>query len=152
MKDKLNIGIVGTGFMGKAHNNAWLDAPFYFDLPYQLFRKVACDAIGDRVEAFAEQFGWLETTTSWETLVKRDDIQVIDICSSNQSHMPIAIEAARNGKHVICEEPIARGAMEARKNVGCCQTGQCSSYGGLQLPESPCSCPCQEDDRRGQDR
>jgi len=115
MKDKLNIGIIGTGFMGRAHNNAWLDAPYYFNLPYQVVRKVACDANGDLVQAFAEQYGWPETATSWETMVKRDDIQVIDICSSNQSHMPIAIEAARNGKHVICEKPIARDAREAEK-------------------------------------
>jgi len=115
MKNKLNIGIIGTGFMGRAHTNAWLDAPYYFDLPYQLVRKVACDAIGDRVRPFAEQFGWLETATSWEAVVNRDDIHVIDICSSNQSHMPIAIEAARNGKHVICEKPIARDASEAEK-------------------------------------
>ena len=115
MKEELNIGIIGTGFMGRAHNNAWLDAPYYFDLPYQVVRKVACDTIGDRVETFAEQYGWLETTTSWEALVEREDIQVIDICSSNQSHMPIAIEAARNGKHVICEKPLARDAMEAEK-------------------------------------
>ena len=115
MKKELNIGIVGTGFMGRAHNNAWLDAPYYFDLPFQVQRKVACDAIEDRAKPFAEKFGWQEISTRWEDLVKRDDIHVIDICSSNQSHMPIAVEAARNGKHVICEKPISRDAGEAEK-------------------------------------
>jgi predicted dehydrogenase len=121
MKDKLNVGIIGTGFMGRAHTNAWLDAPFYFDLPFQLIRKVACDAVGDKVQTFAEKFGWMETDTSWEAVVRRDDIQVIDICSSNLTHMPIAIEAARNGKHVICEKPIARDALEAEKMLDAVQ-------------------------------
>jgi predicted dehydrogenase len=115
MKDKLNIGIIGAGFMGRAHSNAWLDAPYYFDLPCELVRNTACDAIGDKVGPFARQFGWMETSTRWEEVVRREDIQVIDICSSNESHMPIAIEAARNGKHVICEKPMARDALEAKK-------------------------------------
>jgi len=113
MKEKLNIGIVGAGFMGRAHSNAWLDAPYYFDLPYQVERKVACDAMENVVNPFAEKFGWQETSANWEEVVKRDDIHVIDICSSNQSHMPIAVEAARHGKHVICEKPISRSAEEA---------------------------------------
>lgn len=115
MKDELNIAIIGTGFMGKAHTNAWIDAPYHFDLPSRPVRKVACDAIADSVKPFAEKFGWKETSTSWEEVVNRQDIHVIDICSSNQSHMPIAVEAARNGKHVICEKPIARNALEAEK-------------------------------------
>jgi len=115
MKEKLNIGIVGAGFMGRAHSNAWLDAPYYFDLPFQVERKVACDAMENVVNPFAEKFGWQETSDNWEEVVKRDDIHVIDICSSNQSHMPIAVEAARHGKHVICEKPISRSAEEAGK-------------------------------------
>jgi predicted dehydrogenase len=115
MKEKLNLGIIGTGFMGRAHSNAWLDAPYCFDLPCQVDRKVACDAIEERLQPFAEKYGWQETTTHWEEVVCRDDIHVIDICSSNQSHMPIAVEAARQGKHVICEKPISRNAGEAEQ-------------------------------------
>jgi predicted dehydrogenase len=115
VKDKLNICLIGAGFMGRAHSNAWLDAPQYFDLPFQLERKTACDAVGERARALAERFGWKETSTSWEEVVKDDEIQVIDICSSNQSHMPIAVEAARHGKDVICEKPLARDAREAEK-------------------------------------
>ena len=115
MKEPLNIGLIGTGFMGRAHGNAWLDAPYHFDLPFEPVRKVACDTMEDRVRPYAAQFRWQGTSTSWEELVRKEDIHVIDICSSNQSHMPIAVEAARHGKHVICEKPMARDAGEAEK-------------------------------------
>ena len=115
MKETLNIGLIGLSFMGKAHTNAWIDVPFHFELPYLLVRKTACDINAETASAFAGKFGWKEIATDWEKVVNRDDIGVIDICTSNQSHMPIAVEAAKNGKHVLCEKPISRNADEARR-------------------------------------
>ena len=115
MKDSLNVGLIGLSFMGRAHTNAWIDAPYHFDLPVEPVRKIACDKVGGIAESFAEKYGWDETETDWQKLVLRDDIQVIDICTSNMTHMPIAVAAAKNGKHILCEKPISINAGEARK-------------------------------------
>ncbi len=115
MKEPLNVGIIGLSFMGRAHTNAWIDVPFHFDLPVQPIRKVACDKFGDIAVAFAEKFGWEETETDWEKVINRDDIDLIDICTSNQSHMSIAVAAAKKGKHILCEKPISLNTKEAKK-------------------------------------
>jgi predicted dehydrogenase len=112
-KKEINIGIVGAQFMGRAHSNAWYDVAQFYDLPFKPVMKAACDINPAAEKDFAEKLGWLSFETSWETLVNRDDIDVIDICTPNNSHMPIAVAAARAGKHVICEKPAAMNAGEA---------------------------------------
>jgi predicted dehydrogenase len=111
---EINVGIVGTKFMGRAHSNAFIDAPYYFDLPAPPVLKAACGRDASSLEAFARRFGWQSVETDWERLVARDDIDLVDICTSNVTHMPIAVAAARSGKHVFCEKPIAMNAAEAR--------------------------------------
>ena len=101
--------------MGRAHTNAWIDVPFHFDLPLLPVRKTACDKIKETATAFAGKYGWDEIETDWKKVVERDDIDLVDICTSNQSHMPIAVAAAKNGKHLLCEKPISRNADEAKK-------------------------------------
>ncbi len=114
MSNEINIGIVGAGFMGRAHSNAWIDVTHSFDLPASPVLRAACDVNESILHPFAKKYGWQTTETSWERLIARDDIHAIDICVSNSSHMPIAIAAADAGKHVICEKPIARNTQEAR--------------------------------------
>jgi predicted dehydrogenase len=70
---------------------------------------------------FSQNFGWQTTETSWERLVERDDIDLVDICTSNATHMPIAVAAAKQGKHVICEKPLALNAAEARQMMDAAQ-------------------------------
>jgi len=115
MSTELNVGIVGTKFMGRAHSNAWIDVPYWFDLPVRPVLRTACGRNVSDLEAFAKRFGWQTTETSWEQLVARDDIDLVDICTSNVTHMPIAVAAAEAGKHVFCEKPIAMNADEARQ-------------------------------------
>jgi predicted dehydrogenase len=115
MSTELNVGIVGTKFMGRAHSNAWIDVPYWFDLPARPVLRAACGRNVSDLEAFAKRFGWQTTETSWEQLVTRDDIDLVDICTSNVTHMPIAVAAAEAGKHVFCEKPIAMNADEARQ-------------------------------------
>ncbi len=112
---EINVGIVGTKFMGRAHSNAYVDVAYFFDLPAQPVTRAACGRNVSDLEAFADQFGWQTTETSWERLVARDDIDLVDICTSNATHMPISVAAARAGKHVFCEKPIAMNADEARR-------------------------------------
>jgi predicted dehydrogenase len=115
MKQEINIGIVGTKFMGRAHSNAFIDVAHFFDLPSQPVLSVAAGRNAADLQSFAEKFGWRSTETSWERLVERDDVDLVDICTSNLTHMPIAVAAAKAGKHILCEKPIAMNAQEARQ-------------------------------------
>jgi len=115
MSETINIGIVGTKFMGRAHSNAFMDVSHFFDLPVMPVLRAACGRNAAELETFARRFDWQTTETSWERMVARDDVDLVDICTSNVTHMPIAVAAARAGKHVLCEKPIAMNAKEARR-------------------------------------
>jgi predicted dehydrogenase len=114
MAKQINIGIIGTQFMGRAHTNAYLDVGYYFDVPKPVM-KAACDINESFLKEFCSRFNWQSQETSWEKLVARDDIDMIDICTSNATHMPIAVAAAKAGKHILCEKPISMNAEEARQ-------------------------------------
>ena len=115
MSDAIKVGIVGTQFMGRAHSNAYLRVATFFDLPGPPIMRAACDVSPSDLDAFCTRFGWQTQETSWEKLVARDDIDLIDICTPNVLHMPVAVAAAKAGKHVICEKPIAMNADEASR-------------------------------------
>jgi myo-inositol 2-dehydrogenase/D-chiro-inositol 1-dehydrogenase len=117
MKKKLNIGLVGYGFMGRTHSNAFVQAPRFFDVPYEPVLKAVCARNADRVKAFASNWGYESVETDWRALVDRKDIDLIDIASPNDTHAGIAIAAASAGKMVTCEKPLARNAAEAEKMV-----------------------------------
>jgi predicted dehydrogenase len=112
-KRPLNIGLVGYGFMGRTHSNAFLQAPRYFDLPYAPVLKVVAARNTERVGAFAANWGYESVETDWRRLVERKDIDLIDIASPNDTHAEIAIAAAHGGKMVMCEKPLARTGAEA---------------------------------------
>jgi myo-inositol 2-dehydrogenase/D-chiro-inositol 1-dehydrogenase len=110
---ELNIGLVGYGFMGRTHSNAFLQAPRFFDLPRRPVLKAVAARNEARVKAFAANWGYESYTTDWRDLINRKDIDVIDIASPNDTHHDIAIAAARAGKMVMCEKPLGRTAAEA---------------------------------------
>lgn len=109
----LNIGLIGYGFMGRTHSNAYLQAARFFDLPYRPVLKAVCARNGDRARAFADRWGYASVETDWRDVVRRGDIDVIDIASPNDTHAAIAIAAAQAGKMVLCEKPLGRNAAEA---------------------------------------
>ncbi len=115
MTPPINIGIVGYRFMGRAHSNAYLKAPHFFDLPRIPVLKAACGRRVDGVREFAEQWGWQDIENSWEALIARDDIDVVDISSPTNTHVGVAVAAARAGKHILCEKPMALTVDEARQ-------------------------------------
>jgi myo-inositol 2-dehydrogenase/D-chiro-inositol 1-dehydrogenase len=112
-KKKLNIGMVGYSFMGRAHSNAFRQVGQFFDLPYRPVLKAACARNAAAVRAFADQWGYESVETDWRRLVARADIDVIDIASPNDTHHDIAIAAAEAGKMVLCEKPLGRTAAES---------------------------------------
>ncbi|MGC2656495.1 MAG: Gfo/Idh/MocA family oxidoreductase [Bryobacteraceae bacterium] len=112
-KPKINVGMVGYGFMGRTHSNAFLQAGHFFDLPYQPVLKAVCARKAGRAAAFAANWGYESIESDWRTLTARPDIDLIDIASPNDTHAEIAIAAAQAGKMVLCEKPLGRNAQEA---------------------------------------
>lgn len=111
----MNVAIIGTKFMGKAHSNAWLNAPRFFDMGIKPVLKVACGQNEAELKAFAERWGWEETETDWRKVMERDDIDIVDISVPTYLHRDIAVAAAKAGKHIFCEKPFALNLDEARE-------------------------------------
>lgn len=109
----VGIGLVGHGFMGAVHSMAWRALPTAFPLRSKPALRVIAGRDMPRVRKAAERFGWACAEDSWEGLIARDDVDVIDICTPGNTHSEVAIAALRAGKHVICEKPLANSLTEA---------------------------------------
>ncbi|MFT7032119.1 MAG: putative dehydrogenase [Cyclobacteriaceae bacterium] len=117
-KKELRIGLVGYGFMGRTHSNAYKRVSDFFpDLGYRPVLKAICARNKERAQAFADQWGYESIETDWRALIARDDIDAIDICTPNNMHAEIAIAAAEAGKMVLCEKPLSRTVAEAQPMV-----------------------------------
>ena len=114
-KKKLNVALIGTKFMGKAHSNGFRKVGMFFDLPYEPVMKVICGNDPKGTQEAAEKFGWAEYSTNWEEVVARPDIDIVDIVTSGNMHHPMAVAAAKAGKHIICEKPLANTRAEAQE-------------------------------------
>ena len=115
-KKKLNVAMIGYDFMGRAHSNAWRQVGrFMVDLPYEPVMKVVAGRTEAKVKEAAERLGWEEYATRWEDVIARKDIDIIDICTPGDSHMPIAIAAAEAKKHILCEKPLANTLADAQQ-------------------------------------
>ena len=112
MKEKLNVGLIGCGFMGRVHSNAYLKVSKFFDLGYEPVMKVICDCNEEKVKAFAENWGWDNTETDWRKMITRDDIDLVDICTPNNTHYDIVMATAETGKIIALEKPLAMNAKE----------------------------------------
>lgn len=110
---KIHVGIVGTKFLRRAHTNAYMDVEKFFPLPSSPVRRAACDLDEASLKDFSTNFGWETTETLWQRLVERDDIDLIDICTSKATHYPIAVAAAEHGKHVVYDKPLVLKPAEA---------------------------------------
>jgi predicted dehydrogenase len=117
MSKPLNIGMIGYGFMGKAHSNAYAKVNHFFDLQYRPIRKAVCARSADKAKTFAEKWGYESVETDWRKLVERKDIDLIDICTPNNTHAEIAIVAAKAGKMILCEKPLAMNGPEGMRMV-----------------------------------
>jgi predicted dehydrogenase len=112
---EINVALIGHRFMGKAHSNAYRQVRRFFPGNLVPRMKVLCGkACNEELEATARQFGWEESDCEWERVVERKDIDIIDIATPGYLHHPMAIAAAREGKHILCEKPLANSLLEAK--------------------------------------
>jgi len=114
---QLNVGIIGCGFMGRTHSNAHRRLNNFFNLDYQPVLKAICDFNAEKAGAFAKQWGFESVETDYKKLLSRKDIDMVDICLPNNLHAEVAIAAAKAGKMIICEKPLARDGKEAEPMV-----------------------------------
>jgi predicted dehydrogenase len=113
----LNVGIIGYGFMGRAHSNAFRQVNQFFPLDRRVVLQAVCGRDAAKTKAFAATWGYASTETDWRKLLARPDIDLIDIAAPNNVHAEIAIAAAKAGKMILCEKPLAMNAAEARTMV-----------------------------------
>src|SRR5487761_1477546 len=115
MAKPLNIGMIGHGFMGRAHSNAYHRVNQFFDVAYQPVLKAVAVRNPETTRAFASRWSWQRAETDWRKLVDAQDIDAIDICSPNNTHCEVALAAAAAGKIILCEKPLAMNLAEARQ-------------------------------------
>jgi predicted dehydrogenase len=113
----VNIALIGHGFMGRAHSNAWHQVGRFFDLPRQPETRLVCGRDRASLERMASQWGWREIATDWRAAVSRKDIDIVDIVAPNVLHAEIALAAAEAGKIVLCEKPLALSVAQAERMV-----------------------------------
>jgi predicted dehydrogenase len=118
MTKTFRLGMIGYGFMGKAHSNAYRQVSRFFpELAFQPVLQAVCARSKDAVQAFADVWGYASIETDWRKLIERDDIDAIDICVPNHLHREIVIAAADAGKWILCEKPLAMTVADAESMV-----------------------------------
>lgn len=118
MAKKINVGMVGAAFMGKAHSVGYRDVAFAFpDVKAVPVMKEVAAITQAEADGASEQFGWERASEGFEKVVNADDIQLIDICTGNNTHKEIAIAAAKAGKHIFCEKPMAMNVAECKEMI-----------------------------------
>ena len=111
----LNVGLIGAGFMAKAHSLAYAGMPMCFwPAPAVAVKKTIADLTDERAAQAAAQFGFEKGTANWKDIINDSSIDIVDICTPNDAHAEIAIAAAEAGIHILCEKPISRTLDEAR--------------------------------------
>ena len=111
----VNVALIGYAFMGRAHSNAYRQVARFFSPKLTPVMKVLCGRNAKNVKTAAAQLGWEETSTDWREVVERKDIHIVDVSTPGDSHAEIAIAAAKAGKVVFCEKPLANTVREAEQ-------------------------------------
>jgi predicted dehydrogenase len=115
-KRKVNVAMIGYDFMGRTHSNAWRQvARFFDDVPLEPVLKVVVGRTEAKVKEAQARLGFEEAATSWQSVLARKDIDIVDICTPGDSHAEIAIAAAEAKKAILCEKPLANDLGEAER-------------------------------------
>jgi len=113
----LRVGLIGCGFMGRAHSNAYLRLNNFFDVSRRAVLTAICDVNAQKAQQFVDVWGYRCAESDWRRLVEAKDIDLIDICVPNFAHKEIAVAAAQAGKMILCEKPLAMNSSEAEEMV-----------------------------------
>jgi predicted dehydrogenase len=114
---EIGVGLVGYRFMGRAHSNAYRQVARFFDVDPAPRMRAVCGRDEEAVRSAADALGWEGYETDYAGMLERDDIQLVDISSSGDTHREFAVAALEAGKHVLCEKPLANTLAEAREMV-----------------------------------
>jgi len=117
MSKTINLAVIGYGFMGKAHTNAYLQAQHFYKHEHKVNLKVICGRNEENAREFAETWGYDDVETDWRKVVERDDVDAVDICTPNDSHREIALACAKAGKMILCEKPLALDGAQGEEMV-----------------------------------
>jgi predicted dehydrogenase len=115
MAKKTNVALIGMGFMGRTHSNAWGQVGRFFKCPSEPVMHTLFGQEAENPNAFAKKFGWENVSTDWQATVKCPEIDLVDVATPNFMHAPVALAALKAGKNVSCEKPIAGTLKEARE-------------------------------------
>lgn len=129
--------MIGYGFMGKAHSNAWRQAPHFFPLKADIDMHTLCGRNAEAVESARATYGWKHAATDWREVIKSPDIDLVDIGTSNVTHAQIGIAAAKAGKHVFCEKPLAITFADAKKMVAAARSSGVKTMVGFNYRRVP---------------
>ena len=147
----LNVGLIGYKFMGRMHSNAWIKAPLFFDLNIQPVRKLICGIPEKPLQAFAEKWGWQESTTDWREVVERPDIDIVDIRAAKFASRHCRGRGEGRKAHLL-RETAWRSPAQAQEMYAGREDGRHRALPQPQLPARPRGRAGQTSDRRGQDR
>jgi hypothetical protein len=123
----LRIGMIGYGFMGRAHSNAYRRVNNFFELEYEPVLQAVCARDETKAKKFADTWGYASVETDWRKLIERSDIDAVDICVPNNLHHDMAIAAAKAGKMILCEKPLSMNTAEGQEMAESITIGQTSS-------------------------
>ncbi len=113
MTRQINVSMIGSKFMGRAHSNAWATVGHFFDVDPLPVMHLVCARNGAELAEFAARWGWAKTTTDWREAVTSDEVDLVDVATPNNVHAEQAIAALEAGKHVACEKPLAGTLADA---------------------------------------
>jgi len=116
-RNRINVALIGQGFMGRTHSNAWSQVSKFFKVPVSPVMHTVFGQPAENPAAFARNWGWRNASTNWRKLVASDEIDLVDIVTPNFMHAPVAKAAIAAGKYVCCEKPIAGTLKDAREMV-----------------------------------
>ncbi|ACX66192.1 Gfo/Idh/MocA family protein [Paenibacillus sp. Y412MC10] len=135
--NQLRVGMIGYKFMGKAHSNAYRSLPMFFPKALKPEMVAICGRNASAVQEAADQLGWRESVTDWKQLVNREDIDLIDINAPSDAHKEIAMAAAKAGKHIFCEKPLALTLADAREMLQAAEDAGVTHMVGFNYRFSP---------------
>jgi predicted dehydrogenase len=129
MAKKCNVALVGQGFMGRTHSNAYLNLPkFFTKLPMQPVMHTSFGQAEEKPENFANMWGWQNVTTDWKDAIHNDEVDLVDIVTPNFMHKPVAMEALEAGKPVATEKPLAGTLKDAKEMVDAAKKSKAKTY------------------------